>query len=285
MSEKHTKQDPGIPGETHTVDEHTLRLLGLATSITRPRAVWLPTSERELIPFAATFIAAGQAYRMTFPAVFNAPVPFSIIGLAAMYDRLMEAIAAQERLISAQRATTGFKNGVLFGVGEGGPTMGGYPPLAAPRSVTGGFVPPTDAVHTGIVPCMIAMADLLVTQPGYEPDTIGRRFGIVPTPAPSEDPATLNPNATARFTGGEVVLNFRSPRGIHGVVFAEVRCDRGDGHIHPVGMTVTGRFTDHHELPANAARANWTYYVRYVDTAGRTVGNESVTDVTVWGIA
>ena len=170
MSENHHKKDPVIAGENPTVDEHTLNLLGLSTKVNRPKAAWLARTEREVAIQAEAFIAAGQTYRMTFPNVFNASgMPYNIIRLQTMYERYREAVSAQERLIGAQRATTGFKNGVLWGFGAGGTTTAGYPPLAAPRPAAGFMVPPTDAEFTGIVPAMIAMAELLVKQAGYEP--------------------------------------------------------------------------------------------------------------------
>jgi len=286
MTDKHIKQAPSIPGENPTVDEHTLKLHGLATKINRPRSLWLSRNEREAAIQAATFIAAGQAYRMQFPAVFNVGMPFSITALATMFDRYQEGIAAQERLVSAQRATTGFKNGVFWGTGDGGATAAGYPSLAAPRPAQGGFVPPTDAAHTGVVPCMLAMADLLVKQPGYEPDTIGRRFGIVPTPGSggSVDPATLSPGGTARWTGSDVVLSFRSPSGIHGVEMVQILADRGSGSgVEFVASTTHATFTDHHPLPPAGERATYVYYLCFLDRAFNTVGIQSECSVVVQG--
>ena len=178
MSENHHKKDPSIPGETPTVDEHTLSLLGLSTRISKPRAPWLARTEREVAIQAQAFIAAGQTYRMTFPNVFNASgMPFNIIRLSTMFDRYQEAEAARERLVGAQKATTGFKNGVLWGFGAGGTTTAGYPPLAAPRPAAGFMVPPTDADHTGIVPAMIAMAERETRRPMCR--FVGCRLSVV----------------------------------------------------------------------------------------------------------
>ena len=288
MSDKHTKESPVIPGENETVDAHTLRLHGLSSKVNRPRAFWLARTEKEVAVQVATFISAGNAYRLQFPAVFNSPVPFNLQALSTMFDRYQESVAAQERLVSAQRATTGFKNAVFWGMGDGGNTMAGYPGLAAPRAVSGGFVPPTDAVHTGIVPCMIAMADLLVTQPGYEAETIGRRFGIVPTASgggSGEDPATLSPGGTARWTGSDVVLTFRAPRGVaHGVEMVQILCDRGSGAgAEFVASTTHASFTDHHPLPPAGQRATYVYYLCFLDKAFQVVGMQSECSVVVQG--
>jgi len=288
MSDKHAKHPPSIAGETPTVDEHTLQLHGLASRVRKPTAFWLSRVEREAAIQAATFISAGNAYRTTFPAVFNSPMPYNLQALTSMFDRYQEAIAAQERLVAAQKATTGFKNGVFWGTGDGGTTMAGYPSLAAPRPVSGGFVPPTDAVHTGIVPCMIAMAELLVTQPGYEPDTIGRRFGIVPTASSGgsgEDPATLSPGGEARWTGSDVVLTFRAPRGVgHGVEMVQILCDRGLGAgAEFVASTTHATFTDHYPLPPAGQRATYVYYLCYLNKAFNVIGMQSECSVIVQG--
>ena len=292
MTDKHSRnapqKSPSIAGETPTVDEHTLKLHGLASRVNKPTAFWLSRNEREAAIQAATFIAAAHSYATTFPAVFRATMPFNVQALAAMFDRYQEGIAAQERLVSAQRATTGFKNGVFWGTGDGGSTPAGYPSLAAPRTAVGGFVPPTDAMHTGVVPCMLAMADLLVKQPGYEPDTIGRRFGIVPTASSgggAPDPSTLSPGGEARFTGSDVVISFtRAPSGIRGVEMVQILCDRGSGAgVEFVATTTHASFTDHHPLPPAGVRATYVYYLCYLDRAFNTVGIQSECDVTVQG--
>jgi len=291
MSENHHKKDPSIPGETPTVDEHTLALHGLSTRINKPTAPWLSRNEREAAIQAQTFIAAGQTYRMQFPNVFNASgMPFNIIRVQTMFDRYQEAIQAQERLVSASKATTGYKNGVFWGTGTGGTTTAGYPPLAAPRQQAGFMVPPTDAEFTGIARAIIAMAELLVKQPGYEPETIGRRFGIVPTPGSgggAVDPSTLSPEGSARFTGSDVVLTYRAPSRIKGVEMVQILCDRGQGSggagVEFVASVTHATFTDHHPLPPAGQRETWVYYLCFLDRQFNTVGIQSECDVTVQG--
>ena len=290
MNENHHKKDPSIAGESPTVDEHTLALHGLAAKVSRPKAFWLATTEREVAIQMQTFIAAGQTYRMQFPNVFNASgMPFNIIRVQTMFDRYQEAELARERLVSAQRATTGFKNGVFWGYGAGGTTTAGYPSLAAPKPAAGFMVPPTDAEFTGIVNAVLAMAELLVKQPGYEAETIGRRFGIVPTAGSggsAVDPATLTPGGTARFTGSDVVLTFRSPSGIHGVEMVQILCDRGGSGGAGVEFVASVRhatFTDHHALPPAGQRATYVYYLCFLDRAFNVVGMQSECTVTVQG--
>ena len=91
----------------------------------------------------------------------------------------------------------------------------------------------------------------------------------------------MNPKASAQFTGGTVVVKFRSPRHIRGVEFAELRCDRGDSAgVQPAGITTRRQFTDLHPLPKT--RTNWTYYVRYKSATGSSLGVSSIVSVAVW---
>ena len=111
---------------------------------------------------------------------------------------------------------------------------------------------------------------------------MARQFGILPTRSSSPDPATLDPQASARFTGGEVIVTFRSPGGLRDVDVAEIRCDRGDGHVHLLGTTTFARFVDHHDIPQPPTV--WRYFVCYLSRAmGNPIGLQSECYVTVQG--
>ena len=281
MSEKHIKKDPVIPGENATVDEHTLVLDGISYRLRRPTAVWLPTTEKLLRPFIDQFISSGMAYRSTFPAVFaQLHAPYNINELQAARDNLNATYASQERLVGTQRAVTGFKNLQLWN--------SDFAAVPAPKQEAG-LLPPNDARVTGIVHIILAMADLLVQQPGYEAATIGRQFGIVPTPGSggggSVDIATLSPGCSARFDGNSVRLSFRSPRGISGIEMVQILCDRGDGSgkIEFVATTTHASFTDHHDLPPAGQRATYVFYTCFLDRSFQPIGQQSECDVVVSG--
>ena len=269
------KEAPVLPGENPTIEEHRINTdyLGTAYALSRATPRYMPSVEKELINWIDQYISTANANRMAFPDVFNKGVPYSVFALVAMRERLDEAYRSLDVLPGTQRAVTAFKNIVLFNRDHG---------RVAPPLPEAGWIPPTAAVNTGLVASIAAQVALLRTQPGFN-EVLARQFGILPTPAPSVDPATLDPAATARFTGGVVELAFRSPRGIRGVEMAEIRCDRGDGHVHLVGTTTHARFTDHHDLPAANVRTTWTYWVCFVDRDGTPVGQQSVCDVTVQG--
>ena len=143
------------------------------------------------------------------------------------------------------------------------------------------MVPPTEAVQTGLVATIVAQVELLRRQSNFN-EVVARQFGILPTVSSAPDPATLDPQSTARFTGGEVVVSFRSPRGLRDVDVAEIRCDRGDGHVHLLGTTTYAHFTDHHEIPQRPTV--WRYFVCYLSRAtGNPIGLQSECHVTVQG--
>jgi len=273
---KEPKQEPSIVGENPTVGEHSanVSLMGTSYVLHKFNVSFIPRSEREMLFWLAQYVNTARTYRLDFPAVFNASdYRFSFHVLEALFQRVQEAFASLDTLPGVLRAVTAWKNILLYNRS--------HDPVPAPRPERD-MLPPTDAARTGLLSIIVEQVRLLRQQPNFN-EAIGRQFGIIPTPAPAPDPATLNPNASARFTGGLVELSFRSPNGIRGVEFAEIRCDRGDGHVHLVGMTTHARFTDHHDLPAAGARANWVYHLCYVDRSGNFVGQESIVDVTVQG--
>jgi len=275
MSTQEHKKAPVLPGENPTVEERRINTayLGQTYALTRSTPNYMPNSERQLNDWLRQYISTAQANRMNFPTVFNTGVPYSVFALAAIMDRIDEAHKSLDILPGTLRAVTAFKNILYFNRATG--------PLAAPRPETG-WIPPTDAVHTGIVSMIAAQVELLRRQPGFN-EVLARQFGILPTPAPHPDLATVDPEATARFDGGEVILNFRSPRRIRGVDVVQILCDRGNGHIELVGTTTHTRFVDAHELPPAGQRATWWYYICYLSPSGTRLGIQSDVSVTVQG--
>ena len=271
---------PGADPSIHATSvEHRATLERLAASVTRRTTPpYMPTTEHLLRQWVSSFLSVAAANRTVYPTVLNASDwRFNLHTVQNLWNVYLEYVAALEVVTPFQRFLTMTKNSLLYAA----PERVEIPP---PRNVPE-LYPKLTAQHVGVVGIIAGMAEALLALPNFT-EADARKFGLLPQAAPPVDPASLDPDVTARFTGGAVVLSFRSPRAIRGVDFAEVRCDRGDGTgIQPVGMTISGRFTDHHDLPAAAGRANWVYYVRFVDSGGRTVGRESVADVTVQGIA
>jgi len=272
---------PGADPSIHATSvEHRAALERLAaTVLRRATPAFMPGPEHLLRQWVSSFLSVAAAARLTYPTVLNSSTDwrFNLHTVNNLWAVYLEYVAALEVVTPFQRFLTQTKNSILFAAPE-------RIELPPPRNVPE-LYPKSTAAHVGVVGLIAGMAEALLALPNFT-EAEARKFGFLPQPEAPVDPATLDPNATARFTGGEVIISLRSPRSIRGVDFAEIRCDRMDGAgIQPVGMTVSGRFIDHHDTPPAAGRANWVYYVRFVDSGGRTVGRESVTDVTVQGIA
>ena len=261
--------------EEHNIVEEASLLGASYTLISHGnRPNWMPREEKAFMVWAAGYVSAARAFRLEFPAVFNASdFRFSFHVLETLFTRVQEAIASVTIITDLRRAVVAYKN-ILVGNREHGA-------IPLPRSETG-MLPTVAPTHSGLVALIVGQVALLRQQAGFN-ESVAKQFGLVAPATSHPDLATLNPNASARFTGGVVELTFRSPAGIRGVEFAEIRCDRGDGHVHMVGTTRHARFTDHHDLPAAGARANWQYHVCYIDRSNNFVGQESIADVTVQG--
>jgi len=281
MPETTHKKDPALPGENPTVPEGrriTADYLGSAFTLIHSHRLpnYMPRgNERLLLNWIAQYLSAATTHATTFPNVFNSTGIYSVHRTRALFDRIVEAFTSLDKLPGIQRGVTAWKNILLFNRDH-------FTSVTPPRAEAGMLPAPEAASHTGIVDMIDAQVQLLRQQQGFN-EALARQFGVLPTPAPSKpDPATLDPNASAQFTGGAVVITFRAPSGLRGVEVAEIRCDRNDGTgVQLVGTTTRARFTDHHDIPEG--RATWTYYVCYLDAAGTYVGQQSVTDVTVQG--
>jgi len=270
---------PGADPSIHAASvEHRAALERLAASVAHnpPRAPYLPTTEHGRRLWISSFLSVANASRLTFPTVFNASDwRFNLRTLEAIWAVYLEYIAALEAVTPLQRFLTMSKNALL----NASPEAVQLPP---PRPMPA-IYPKTTALHVGIVGVIIGMVDALRSLPNFT-EADARAFGVLPQSAPHPDPATLDPEASARFTGTVVELTFRSPRSIRGVDLVQVLCDRGDGTgVHSVGTTSRSRFTDHCELPAPNVRAAWTYFCCFLDPSGNPVGQQSVCDVTVVG--
>jgi len=250
--------------------------LGAAYSLlsANARPAWLPRNEKAFMAFCATYVSSARAFRLEYPAVFNSSdFRFSFHVLEALFQRVQEAVAAIAIMRDILAALVAYKN-ILVGNREHGA-------IPLPRSETG-MLPTVAPLHSGLAALIIGQVALLRQQAGVN-EAVLKQFGVVAPAQSHPDLATVNPNATASFNGGSVTLAFRSPAGIRGVEFAEIRCDRGDGHAHLVATTRHARFTDFHDLPPAGARATWVFHVCYVDRNGNFVGQESVVDVVVQG--
>jgi len=234
----------------------------------------MPREEKAFLAFCSTYVSTARAFRLEYQAVFNSSdFRFSFHVLEALFQRVQEAVAAVAIMRDILAALVAYKN-ILIGNRT-------HEAIPLPRSETG-MLPTVAPLHSGLAALIIGQVALLRQQPGVN-EAVLKQFGVV-APAPShQDPATFNPNATANFNGGFVTVSFRSPASLRTVEFAEIRCDRGDGHAHLVGTTRHARFTDFHDLPPAGARATWVYHVCYVDRNQNFVGQESIVDVTVQG--
>jgi len=272
MAHSTNKKEPSLPGENPTVDVHNAALMGNVYALSRTTPNYMPSTERELINWIDQYISTMNANRTTFPNVFSGTGVFSGFALVQMRERLAEALASLDKLPGIQRGVTAFKNIILFNRS--------HDRVPPPRTEVG-MVPPTEATMTGMVAMITAQVNLLRQQDGFN-EVLARQFGILPTASSSPDPATLDPQASARFTGGEVIVSFRSPGGLRDVDVAEVRCDRGDGRVQLLGTTTYARFTDHHAIPQPPTV--WRYFVCYLSRAtGNPVGVQSECHVTVQG--
>jgi len=228
----------------------------------------------------ANYVACAVQHTGIFPAVFNVSSAGSIFNAAliqGIFNRLVQTYAALDLLTPYQRGLTAFANILQFNR----ETVPVTPPRAEP-SMT---LSTSRSDHSGLIGIVEKQVDLLRRQPTFT-EVIARQFGILPTTAPFVDPSTFNPDAQGRFTGGAVIISFRAPSGLRGVDMAEVRVDRNDGTgIHLLGTTTHARFTDHSALPADGARAVFTYYICYLDRDQMYIGQQSIVDVTVQGRA
>ena len=274
MSKSAHKQEPALPGENPTQDHRIgIEFLGQAYFLNRRRPSYMPNTEPELINWIRQYTSTAHAKKADFPAVFGGTSnsTFSVSVLEGMLSRIDNALGSLGVIPGVQRGITAYKNILLYNHEHG--------PVTAPRAEPN-MVPPETAPSnfSGLVGIIMQQVDLLIQQPGYN-QAIGRQFGIIPTERPSVDPATFDPQATARSTGGVVVITARSPRGLRGVDMLEIKCDRGSGVVEMVGTTTHATFTDHHDLPER--RTHWIYYVNYIDRNGVPVGIQSVVDILV----
>ena len=237
---------------------------------------WHGRDKLAVLRWIAQYLSAAQANVTRFPAVFNSAGIYSVFRTRALYDRILEAQAAADKLHWLQRALTRWENLLFFHRDHAVPVL---PPVAE-----AGMLPTNDAaLFTGIVGMIVAQVALLRSQVGFN-ESLAGQFGLLPPPpAPAPDPATFDPAATAHFNGGWVEIRLRSPRSRHlpGVEFAEIRVDRGDGKVHLIGTTAFSRFADHHEVPE--IRTLWKYWVCYTTRDNAPLGRQSTCEVVVEG--
>jgi len=268
------KKDPSL-GDDPSVspaEEHRLSVdfNGAHYVTSRHTPAWMPRPLHLLAPWLDAFIATMNSTRTVFPEVFSGQFPYSAHLLTQARDAYASGAASRESLAGLQRFVTMWMNIVMFGRPER--------VLLDPPRAEAGMLPPAAAPAIGIVGVVTLMGEALARHPAWN-EAYARQFGMLPSAGPSPDPETLDPGVSARLTGEGVVLSFRSPTNTPGVNMASIRCDRGDGHLHPVGTTTHARFTDHHDLPAE--RAVWRYVVEFITHAGTPVGQQSSCEIIV----
>ena len=252
-----------------------VNLLGTAYALNRHRPSFVPATWAEFRNWMDNYLKVALANAQQFQPVYFAQGIYSAHRMQQTWEALLGVVAARENAAAASRSNTAVFNILLFN--------NSHDAFTPPKPIVPTMPPATAIPLSGLMGIIGKQVALLRQQPNFT-EAYARLFGVLPTQAPHPDPATLDPQATAQFTGGSVVITFRAPRGLRGVEVAEIRCDRNDGTgIHLVGTTTRARFTDHHDMPADAARAVWTYMVCYLDEAGTYIGQQSVADVTVHG--
>jgi len=280
MSSNEKKNPPVLVGDNPTVEEHRINpdLLGTAYALRQHHPSYIPNDRAARMAWLANYVKCAVEYHVQFAPVFNILTAGSIYNATStqtMFNRIVQAYAALDLLTPYQRGLTAYVNVMLFNRETGAVT----PPRADPAMT----MPTTPSPISGLIGIVVQQVDLLRRQPGFT-EVIARQFGVLPTPAPSVDLETLDPAVQGRFTGGDVILQFRSPQGIREVDMAEVRVNRNDGTgVHLLGSTTHSRFTDHSDLPAGNTRAVWTYFVCFMTRNQQYVGQQSVVDVTVQG--
>jgi len=245
-------------------------------SISKSLPAYVPSTLPLLLNWIDSFLGAARGATAEFPAVFNASGIYNVHRATALRQLIADCTASLEGITTYQRGVTALRQRLLY--------RREMDAIAnVPRPDPAMILPAaTTSPISGLAHIVVAMAEMLKKQPNYKEDVHGRQFGLLPQGAPPVDPATLDPQVSGRFTGGEVVLTFRSPRDLRGVDVAEIKCDRNDGTGEQfIGSTVRARFTDHHDLPAG--RAVWSYAVCYKNASGVYVGRRSLVDVVIEG--
>ena len=236
---------------------------------------YVPRTEPERIAWLENFARAGDAYLATFPSILNATGPVSIYRLKAALERLREALVAIKAVANHGKALTAWKNNILLNRTNG--------PVPAPIPEKG-MTPTTEAASTGALGMAVEMAEALLKDPKFT-KMHEEAFDLAPKHAPAPDPETLDPHVKAKFSGGQVVLAYRSPRNTPGADMVEIYANHGDGRLVRLATTTHAKFTDHHELPSDGTRTVWNYRVGFIDRTGATVGQQSLVEVTVYGKA
>jgi len=270
----HHPHAPALQGDDPSIAGIDLFAMAEAQAISRSLPNYVPSTLPLQLNWLDTFIGAALGSVTLFPAVFNSTGIFNIHRLRTARDVYSAVTTSREALVSHQRAMTAMALRLLY--------RREMDAIAAfPRPDPAMVVPSaTTSPVSGMLHIAVAMAEKMKTEPNYKEDVHGRQFGLLPQAAPSPDPATLDPQPSAAFTGGAVVLTLRSPQRVPGVTMAEIYVDRNDGlGTHKIATTIHARFTDHHDLPA--ARTLWAYYVNYIDRDNIPVGVQSTATVVV----
>jgi len=272
---KHIKHEHAPALDENPTEEFAMsaNLLGTAYALNQSRPSFVPTTWAEFRNWMDNYVKIAVANAQQFQPVFFAQGIFSAHRMQQAWEALLGVVAARENAAAASRSNTAVFNILLFNTS--------HDAFTPPRAITPTMPPNTAIPLSGLMGVIGKQVALLRQQPNFT-EAYARLFGVLPTQSSAPDPSTLDPALTARFTGGEVILNFRSPRSLSNVDLAEIKCDRNDGTgEETIGSTVRARYTDHHDLPEG--RAVWSYAVCYRSPSGAYIGRRSVADVTIEG--
>jgi len=284
MSEHiHHKHEPSLPGDDPSVahGSHIMDFEAHAEmlSLSRSLPAWFPNGFEARLRFIDSFLGAAKGAIAEFPTVFNASGIYNVHRALASRQFIADCTASLEGITTYQRGITGLRNRMMYR--REMDTIQNIP-RADPAMV----IPPgtSPLPFSGLCHIVVAMAEMLMKQPNYKPDVHGRQFGLLPQAAPPVNPDTLSPGGSARVSGSNVVLSFRSPRGVPGAEMVQILCDRGAGAGPEfVATTTHASFTDHHPLPPAGERATYVYYLCFLSRSFELVGLQSEFAVTVQG--
>jgi len=246
--------------------------LGTPHVLSKNIPAYMPGNIDALVPWIDNYLARAMTLSTKYPSILGGTSRFPINTLNTTWNNVNAAIANVNLLVDWTRSWRAYRNILLFSR-ENSVT----PPLAAPPAQTLRGIAQFPAI-IGVVSAIDWQVRMLRKDPAFN-QTEADLLGIVPSAPHTPDPATLDPQVTARLIGGGVELRFRSPGHIRGVKVVEIWCQHGEGARHFVAATTRGSFLDTHEMPAT--RTTWTYYVWYANENGLRLGVESEASIIV----
>ena len=237
---------------------------------------YMPSGELELLAWIDQYLATAEAYRTTFPAIFNSTGPLNLANLATARWRVSIALQSAAQTDGFHRALLAWKNILLYNRERD--------PIGAPKPEAN-MIPAGDpwSAVSGIVGIIDEQVKLLRVHPAFD-QKVAEQFGIIPPAPGSVDPTTLDPGGRARIltinaSEIQIELRYRGIIGLAGVDGVQISVDRGDGQWHDLTFTQRASFVDTHLLPGKACV--WRYRLSFASRLGNTVGRMSMVSVAV----